>query len=116
MRETPRRALVPSICAGAEARIHAPATARRHAVKILFVMRHPAAVRSLDSVLRTLDADGHDVHLAFGGIKPEAHKVLQRLADECEHLTFGDLPGRGSPGWSKDAVGWNVLARRLRAD
>ena len=85
-------------------------------MKILFVMRHPAAVRSLDSVLRTLDADGHDVHLAFGGIKPEAHKVLQRLADECEHLTFGDLPGRGSPGWAKDAVGWNVLARRLRAD
>ena len=85
-------------------------------VKILFVMRHPAAVRSLDSVLRMLDAAGHHVHLAFGGIKPEAHKVLQQLADGCEHLTFGGLPGRGSPGWSKDDAGWNVLARRLRND
>ena len=85
-------------------------------VKILFVMRHPAAVRSLDSVLRMLDSAGHHVHLAFGGIKPDAHKVLQQLADECEHLTFGDLPGRGSPGWAKDAAGWDVLARRLRND
>jgi hypothetical protein len=85
-------------------------------MKFLFVMRHPAAVRSLTSVLRLLDARGHRVHLAFGGVKPEAHKVLQRLADEMEHLTFGSLPARGSPGWSKEAVGWNELTRRLRVD
>jgi hypothetical protein len=85
-------------------------------VKILFVMRHPAAVRSLGSVLRTLDERGHRVHLAFGGVKPDAHKVLQRLADECRHLTFGSLPSRGSPGWSRDAIGPDVLARRLRVD
>jgi hypothetical protein len=64
-------------------------------VKILFVMRHPAAVRSLGSALRLLDERGHDVHLAFGGFKPEAHKVLQRLADECRGLTFGLGPGPG---------------------
>jgi hypothetical protein len=85
-------------------------------VKFLFVMRHPAAVRSLTSVLRLLDERGHRVHLAFGGVKPEAHKVLQGLADDLQHLTFGSLPARGSPGWSRDAIGWNVVARRLRVD
>ena len=85
-------------------------------VKFLFVMRHPAAVRSLTSVLRLLDERGHRVHLAFGGVKPEAHKVLQRLADEMQHLTFGSLPARGAPGWSKEAAGRQQLARRLRVD
>jgi hypothetical protein len=85
-------------------------------VKILFVMRHPAAVRSLTSVLRMLDERGHRVHLAFGGLKPEAHKVLQRLADESRGLTFGGLPGRRSPGWKPGTIGWSSLARRLRVD
>ena len=85
-------------------------------MKFLFVMRHPAAVRSLTSVLRLLDGRGHRVHLAFGGVKPEAHKVLQRLADELQHLTFGSLPARGAPGWTKDSVGWTALVRRLRVD
>ena len=85
-------------------------------MKFLFVMRHPAAVRSLTSVLRLLDGRGHHVHLAFGGVKPEAHKVLQRLADEMQHLTFGSLPARGAPGWTKDSVGWTALVRRLRVD
>ena len=52
-------------------------------MKFLFVMRHPAAVRSLTSVLRLLDGQGHRVHLAFGGVKPEAHRVLQRLPTSC---------------------------------
>jgi hypothetical protein len=85
-------------------------------VKFLFVMRHPAAVRSLTSVLWLLDERGHRVHLAFGGVKPEAHKVLQRLADEMQHLTFGSLPARGAPGWTKETVGWQHLTRRLRVD
>ncbi len=85
-------------------------------MKVLFVMRHPAAVRSLHSVLRLLDERGHRVHLAFGGIKPEAHKVLQALADECRGLTFGGLPARGSPGWSRDSIGWSRVSKRLRAD
>ncbi|HZT46146.1 MAG TPA: hypothetical protein VFA24_08210 [Gaiellaceae bacterium] len=85
-------------------------------MKFLFVMRHPAAVRSLTSVLRLLDERGHRVHLAFGGVKPEAHKVLQRLADELQHLTFGSLPARGAPGWTKETVGWQRLSGRLRVD
>jgi hypothetical protein len=85
-------------------------------MRILFVMRHPAAVRSLSDVLRMLDARGHRVHLAFGGIKADAHGVLQRLSDECPGITFGSLPSRGSPGWVRSREGWNALARRLRLD
>jgi len=83
-------------------------------VRILFVIKHPASVRSLDAVFRMLDARGHRVHLAFGGIKPDAHEVLQRIADECSLLTFGSLPATGSPGWRRDSVGWTVLSKRLR--
>jgi hypothetical protein len=85
-------------------------------MKVLFVMRHPAAVRSLTGVLRLLDARGHRVHLAFGGVKADAHRVLQRLSDECPGLTFGSLPNRGSAGWVRGREGWNRLARRLRLD
>jgi hypothetical protein len=83
-------------------------------MKILFVMKHPAAVRSLDSVLQMLDERGNEVHLAFGGIKPEAHRVLQRIADESRALTFGSLPSSGSPGWTRTRIGWGVLAKTLR--
>jgi hypothetical protein len=79
-------------------------------------MRHPAALRSLESVLRLLDERGHRVHLLLGRVKPDAHKALQQFADECRSLTFGSLPGPGSPGWSRQAIGWDVLARRLRVD
>ena len=85
-------------------------------MKILFVMRHPAAVRSLDAVLRLLDERGDRVHLAFAGLRPEAHKVLQQLADESRGLTFGSLPGRGSPGWTHDRIGWSMVTNRLRRD
>jgi hypothetical protein len=85
-------------------------------VKILFVMRHPAALRSLSSVLRMLDERGNHVHLLFDRVKPEAHKALQHFADGCRTLTFGSMPGPGSPGWTRTAIGWDVLARRLRVD
>jgi hypothetical protein len=52
-------------------------------VKFLFVMRYPAAPRLLPSVLKMLDERGHHVHLLFGRVKPDAHKMLQQLADEC---------------------------------
>jgi hypothetical protein len=62
-------------------------------MKILFVMRHSAEVPPLTNVLRTLGERGHSVHLAFGGVRPYADVVMQRLADECSNLTFGSLPG-----------------------
>jgi hypothetical protein len=52
-------------------------------VKVLFAMRHPAGLRSLPSVLKMLDERGHHVHLLFGRIKPDAHKMFRQLADEC---------------------------------
>jgi hypothetical protein len=86
-------------------------------MKILFVMRHPAAVRLLGSVLRLLDDRGHEVHLAFRRIKTgESHRELQRLAEECAGLTFGRLPTRGSPGWDERAAPWIALAEQLRHD
>src|SRR5438093_9350836 len=86
-------------------------------MKILFVMRHPAAVRLLGSVLRLLDERGHSVHLGFRRIKTgDSHRELQRLADECPGITFGPLPGRGSPGWDAEGAGWAALAEQLRLD
>ncbi len=67
-------------------------------------------------MLRLLDGEATTSTSPSAAIKPEAHKVLQRLADEMQHLTFGGLPARGAPGWTKDSVGWTVLARRLRVD
>ena len=86
-------------------------------MKILFVMRHPAAVRLLGSVLRLLDARGHRVQLAFRRIKTgDSHRELQRLAEECPGVTFGPLPARGAPGWDPRRAGWTALAEQLRLD
>jgi hypothetical protein len=86
-------------------------------MKILFVMRHPAAVRLLGSVLREFDSRGHQVHLAFRRIKTgDSHRVLRELADECPGITFGRLPTRGAPGWDSDYFGWTALAEQLRHD
>ena len=84
-------------------------------MKILFIMGHPAAVRSYGTVLRLLDARGHKVHLAFRAIKTgDSHRVVWKLAEECDGLTFGKLPGRGSPGWVRGKHGWEQLAERIR--
>src|SRR5258707_14757476 len=109
------RTLVPSVRAGAVLCSPPVGVCRAVPVKILFVMRHPAAVRSLGPVLRLLDERGHQVQLAFGGggIKPEAHRVLQRLADEGHGLTFGSLPGPRSAGSAHDMIGWRRLANPL---
>jgi hypothetical protein len=87
-------------------------------MKVLFVLRHPAAIRSLGAVLRLLDERGHQVQLAFGGGGPklEAHRVIQELADESQGLTLGAVPDRGSPGWTRDSIGWSLLTARLRRD
>jgi hypothetical protein len=86
-------------------------------MRILFVMRHPAAVRALGSVLRLLDARGHQVHLAFRRIKTgDSNRELQRLADECPGISFGWLPSRGGKGVSATTVGWALLGEQLRHD
>src|SRR4051794_7431988 len=85
-------------------------------MKVLYVAGHPAHVGPLRPVLELLDARGHRVHLAFGSMSPQGHQVLQRLSDECRGLTFGKVPGRGSPGGTIEDRGWEVLAKRLRHD
>jgi hypothetical protein len=85
-------------------------------MKILLVGTHPAQVGSLRAVLLLLDSRGHQVHLAFSGIKPAGHQVLQRLGDECRGLSFGLLATRGSRGWNAEEQAWQHLAIRVRRD
>jgi hypothetical protein len=85
-------------------------------MKILVVGTHSAQVGPLRAVLQVLDSRGHHVHLAFGGIRPAGHQVLQRLSDESRELSFGKLPSRSSPGWTLEDRAWQLFARRLRRD
>jgi hypothetical protein len=79
-------------------------------VRLLFVLRHPAAVRSLHGVFRLLDRNGHEVHLGFQNAKSgDAHRVLQQLAEECTSLTFDRLPRR-----APEAAGWTQLTKEIR--
>jgi hypothetical protein len=79
-------------------------------VRLLFVLRHPAAVRSLHGVFRLLDRNGHEVRLAFQAAKSgDAHKALQQLAAECSRLTFDRLPRRAG-----ETVGWAQLTKEIR--
>ena len=79
-------------------------------MRLLFVLRHPTAVRSLHGVFRLLDRNGHEVHLGFQNAKsPDAHKVLQQLAAECSSLTFDRLPRR-----AREASGWTQLTKEIR--
>ena len=79
-------------------------------MRLVFILRHPAAVRSLHGVFRLLDGNGHQVHLAFQNVKSgDAHRVLQQLAAECSNLTFDRLPRR-----APEAAGWTQLTREIR--
>src|SRR3954471_20377581 len=79
-------------------------------VKLLFVLRHPTAVRSLHGVFRLLAAHGHEVHLAYGRAKfGDAHRALQQIAAESPGLTFDRLP-RPAP----DDLGWSRLTEDMR--
>ena len=79
-------------------------------MRLLFVLRHPAAVRSLHGVFRLLDRNGHEVHLGFQNAKSgDAHRVLQQLAEECTSLTFDRLPRR-----APEAAGWTQLTKEIR--
>jgi hypothetical protein len=84
-------------------------------VKVLFVMTHPAYVRSYGRILRLLDDRGHQVHLVFRRIKTgESLEAVRRIAEACPGVTYGALPGRGSPGFDRNRRGWDALAERLR--
>ncbi|MGE5272762.1 MAG: hypothetical protein ACM3QU_03190 [Verrucomicrobiota bacterium] len=84
-------------------------------MKVLFVMTHPAYVRSYGRILRLLADRGHHVHLVFRRIKTgESLEAVRRIAEECPGVTYGALPGRSSPGFDRNRRGWDALAERLR--
>src|SRR5262245_15672627 len=83
-------------------------------LKLLFILRHPTAVRSLHGVFRELVERGHDVHLGFGAAKSgDAHRVLQQIPEEAPALTVDKLP-RPAGVKRTPQGGWNRLTEELR--
>jgi len=76
-------------------------------VRVLFLARHFTYFRNYESVVATLAARGHQLHLAaereedLGG-----REMVERLAQEHQNVSFGWVPSRD------DA--WGVFAIRLR--
>ncbi|NOT26942.1 MAG: hypothetical protein HOP16_12655 [Acidobacteria bacterium] len=76
-------------------------------MKILFLARHYTYFRNYESVIAILAARGHHIHLAaereedLGG-----RKMVERLAQQHQGVTFGWVPAR------EDA--WGIFATRLR--
>jgi len=77
-------------------------------MKVLFLARHPGYFRNYESVLRSLAARGHTIHLASeredvaGGAR-----LVEALAAAYPGVTFGDAPSRADDDWA-----W--VAGRLR--
>jgi hypothetical protein len=84
-------------------------------VKVLFVMTHPAYVRSYGRMLRLLADRGHELNVVFRRIKTgESLEAVRRIAEAGPGVTYGALPGRSSPGFDRNRRGWDALAERLR--
>ena len=64
-------------------------------MKLLFVMYHPGYVRNLESVIRALADDGHQLILGFNDSKEDgtAH-LAERLTDRYESIKVCMLPNR----------------------
>jgi hypothetical protein len=82
-------------------------------VKLLFVLRHPTAVRSLHGVFRLLAEHGHDVHLGFAAAKsgegytarhPTAvrslHGVFRLLAEHGHDVHLGFAAAKSGVGYT----------------
>ena len=76
-------------------------------MKILFLARRYSYYRNFDSVIRSLAARGHVLHLAVDRANAEGLPLAERLAAECPQLTYEELPPRAGDDWT-----W--LAGRLR--
>jgi hypothetical protein len=76
-------------------------------VKILFIARHFTYFRNYESVLATLAARGHQIHLAAErGEELGGRELVERLAAAHEGVSIGWLPDREDR--------WTVFATRLR--
>jgi hypothetical protein len=76
-------------------------------MKILFLARRYSYYRNYDSVIRTLAARGHVLHLAVDRENAEGLPLAERLAAESPNISCEALPPRAGDDWT-----W--LAGRLR--
>jgi hypothetical protein len=76
-------------------------------MKILFLARRYSYYRNYDSVIRSLAARGHVVHLAVDRANAEGLPLVERLAAGSPNITYEELPPRAGDDWT-----W--LAGRLR--
>lgn len=77
-------------------------------MKILFVMRHPGAVRNFESTIRLLAERGHRVHLVLDTLDKGGNAgPMIALRDRYPGITFGQAPRREYDGWA-------AVAARLR--
>jgi hypothetical protein len=76
-------------------------------MKILFLARRYSYYRNYDSVIRSLAARGHVLHLAVDRENPEGLPFVEQLAAENPNVTYEELPPRAGDDWT-----W--LAGRLR--
>jgi len=69
-------------------------------MKALFVIKHPGAIRNLESVLAELELRGHTAHLAFESLSPpHAADHLVRFVRNHPGLTWSKLPETKSYRW-----------------
>ena len=76
-------------------------------MKILFLARRYSYYRNYDSVIRSLAARGHQLHLAVDRENAEGLPLVARLAAGSPNITYQELPPRAGDDWT-----W--LAGRLR--
>ena len=76
-------------------------------MKILFLARRYSYYRNYDSVIRSLAARGHVLHLAVDRANAEDLTLVERLAAGSPNITYEELPPRAGDDWT-----W--LAGRLR--
>ena len=76
-------------------------------MKILFLARRYSYYRNYDSVIRSLAARGHVLHLAVDRENAEGLPLIQRLAASSPNITYEELPAKAGDDWT-----W--LAGRLR--
>jgi hypothetical protein len=76
-------------------------------MKILFLARRYSYYRNYDSVIRSLAARGHVLHLAVDRENDEGLPLIQRLAAFSSNITYEELPPKSGDDWT-----W--LAGRLR--
>ena len=72
-------------------------------LRIVFVLRHPGALRNFQSVIRGLSENGHEVHLAFESARLKTSGHDQLLADVLEYpgVSSGTAPAPSSQRWAR---------------